>query len=127
LATYVDAVAATQYKKMDVAQGVKTQPTSAAGVFTFTIGNFFGEDKAHTTDYIDAVDFTGVEAYAEAFQPTWGQSLPNPTQPTTTVVLGDPIRENYLFGGWYAESDFSGVVCNYRGREYRWYTLCKMD
>ena len=110
LATYVDAVAATQYKKMVAANGVKTQPTSAAGVFTFTIGNFFGEDNAHTTDYIDAVDFTGAEAYPEAFQPTWGQSLPNPTQPTTTVVLGNPIRENYLFGGWYAESDFSGVV-----------------
>ena len=50
LATYVDAVAATQYKKMDVAQGVKTQPTSAAGVFTFTIGNFFGEDNADVRD-----------------------------------------------------------------------------
>ena len=110
LATYVDAVAATQYKKMVAANGVKTQPTSAAAVFTFTIGNFFGEDNAHTTDYIDAVDFTGAEAHHEAFQPTWGQSLPNPTQPTTTVVLGNPIRENYLFGGWYAESDFSGVL-----------------
>ena len=109
LATYVDAVAATQYKKMDAAQGVKTQPTSGAGVLVYTLGNFFGEDKAHSTDYIDAVDFTGVEAYAEAFQPTWGQSLPNPTQPTTNVVLGNPYKENYRFEGWYAEEDFSGT------------------
>ena len=109
LATYVDAVAATQYNKMVAANGVKTQPTSAAGVFTFTIGNFFGEDNAHSTDYIDAVDFTGAEAQPQAFQPTWGQSLPHPTQPTTTIVLGNPYKENYLFEGWYAEEDFSGT------------------
>ena len=94
---------------MVAANGVKTQPTSAAGVFTFTIGNFFGEDNAHSTDYIDAVDFTGAEAQPQAFQPTWGQSLPHPTQPTTTIVLGNPYKENYLFEGWYAEEDFSGT------------------
>ena len=109
LATYVDAVAATQYKKMDVAQGVKTQPTSAAGVFTFTIGNFFGEDKAHTTDYIDAVDFTGEEAHITAFAPYWGQTFPMPTQPTEEVTLNDPYKEGYLFDGWYANSDCSGA------------------
>ena len=109
LATYVDAVAATQYNKMVAANGVKTQPTSAAGVFTFTIGNFFGEDNAHSTDYIDAVDFTGAEAQPQAFQPTWGQSLPMPTHPTTEMVLPNPVREDYEFAGWYAAADFSGV------------------
>ena len=110
LATYVDAVAATQYKKMDVAQGIKTQPTSAAGVFTFTIGNFFGEDNAHTIDYIDAVDFTGAEAHPDAFQPTWGHLLSNPTQPTTTIELGNPYREGHDFGGWYETADFTGAA-----------------
>ena len=108
LATYVDAVAATQYKKMDVAQGVKTQPTSAAGVFTFTIGNFFGEDNAHAADYIDAVDFTGEEAHLTAFAPCWGQTFPMPTQPTEEVILHAPYKEGYLFDGWYATSNFSG-------------------
>lgn len=110
LATYVDAVAATQYKKMDVAQGIKTQPTSAAGVFTFTIGNFFGEDNAHAVDYIDAVDFTGAEAHPDAFQPTWGHLLSNPTQPTTTIELGNPYREGHDFGGWYETADFTGAA-----------------
>lgn len=110
LATYVDAVAATQYKKMDVVQGVKTQPTSAAGVFTFTIGNFFGEDNAHSTDYIDAVDFTGAEAHITAFAPYWGQTFPMPTQPTEEVVLNAPYREGYEFDGWYTTSDFSGAA-----------------
>ena len=110
LATYVDAVAATQYKKMVAANGVKTQPTSAAGVFTFTIGNFFGEDNAHTTDYIDAVDFTGAEAHPDAFQPTWGHLLSNPTQPTTTIELGNPYREGHDFGGWYETADFTGAA-----------------
>ena len=109
LATYVDAVAATQYKKMDAANGVKTQPTSAAGVFTFTIGNFFGEDNAHSTDYIDAVDFTGEEAHLTAFAPYWGQTFPLPTQPTEEVVLNAPYKEGYKFDGWYANSDFSGA------------------
>ena len=109
LATYVDAVAATQYKKMVAANGVKTQPTSAAGVFTFTIGNFFGEDNAHATDYIDAVDFTGEEAHLTAFAPYWGQTFPMPTQPTEEITLSAPYREGYLFDGWYATSDFSGA------------------
>ena len=109
LATYVDFVATTQYKKMDEAQGMKTQPTSGAGVLTYTLGNFFGEDKAHTTDYIDAVDFTGEEAHITAFAPYWGQTFPLPTQPTEEVTLNDPYKEGYLFDGWYANSDFSGA------------------
>ena len=109
LATYVDFVATTQYKKMDEAQGMKTQPTSGAGVLTYTLGNFFGEDKAHTTDYIDAVDFTGEEAHITAFAPYWGQTFPLPTQPTEEIVLNAPYKEGYLFDGWYATSDFSGA------------------
>ncbi len=110
LATYVDAVAATQYKKMDAANGAKTQPTSGAGVLTYTIGNFFGEDNAHSTDYIDAVDFTGVEAHITAFAPYWGQTFPMPTQPTEEVVLNAPYKEGYEFDGWYTSSDFSGAA-----------------
>ena len=109
LATYVDFVATTQYKKMDEAQGMKTQPTSGAGVLTYTLGNFFGEDKAHTTDYIDAVDFTGEEAHITEFAPYWGQTFPLPTQPTEEVVLNAPYKEGYEFDGWYANSDFSGA------------------
>ena len=109
LATYVDFVATTQYKKMDEAQGMKTKPTSGAGVLTYTLGNFFGEDKAHTTDYIDAVDFTGEEAHITAFAPYWGQTFPLPTQPTEEIVLNAPYKEGYLFDGWYAASDFSGA------------------
>ena len=109
LANYVDAVAATQYKKMDAANGAKTQPTSGAGVLTYTIGNFFGEDNVHSADYIDAVDFTGVEAHITAFAPYWGQTFPLPTQPTEEVVLNAPYREGYEFDGWYTSSDFSGA------------------
>ena len=81
--------------------------TGAGQAWRYAVGSFFAETKR--TSWPKSADFT--EAGKEVnFQPTWGQSLPNPTQPTTTVVLGNPIRENYLFGGWYAESDFSGVV-----------------
>ena len=81
--------------------------TGAGHAWRYAVGAFFAETQR--TSWPKSADFT--EAGKEVnFQPTWGQSLPNPTQPTTTVVLGNPIRENYLFGGWYAESDFSGVV-----------------
>ena len=81
--------------------------TGAGQAWRYAVGAFFAETQR--TSWPKSADFT--EAGKEVnFQPTWGQSLPNPTQPTTTVVLGNPIRENYLFGGWYAESDFSGVA-----------------
>ena len=81
--------------------------TGAGQAWRYAVGAFFAETQR--TSWPKSADFT--EAGKEVnFQPTWGQSLPNPTQPTTTVVLGNPIRENYLFGGWYAESDFSGAA-----------------
>ena len=81
--------------------------TGAGQAWRYAVGAFFAETQR--TSWPKSADFT--EAGKEVnFQPTWGQSLPNPTQPTTTVVLGNPCKENYLFDGWYAESDFSGVV-----------------
>ena len=101
LGQFLDALA--------IAQGKTTMPTSATKQMRFGLGNFFGEDN-NQIGWLGAVDCSAGQADPEAFQPTWGQTLPNPTQPTTTVVLGNPCKENYLFGGWYAESDFSGVV-----------------
>lgn len=101
LATYLDAVAATQYKKMDAANGVKTKPTTSANAFTFSLGNFFGEDKNHTTDYIDAVDFTGTAAQIVAFQPTWKHGFDNPTEPTDSFELNAPYLEGEAFRGWF--------------------------
>jgi len=100
LATYVDAVAAAQSKT--------TQPTTAAGNLTYTIGNFFGEDNMHANDWMGAVDFTGEEAHITEFAPYWGQTFPMPTQPTEEIVLNAPYKEGYEFDGWYANSDFSG-------------------
>ena len=102
LATYVDAVA--------VAQSKATQPTTAAGNLVYALGNFFGEDNVHATDWMGAVDFTGEEAHITAFAPYWGQTFPLPTQPTEEVVLNAPYREGYEFDGWYTTSDFSGSV-----------------
>ena len=101
LATYVDAVAAAQSKT--------TQPTTAAGNLTYTIGNFFGEDNKNADNWMGAVDFTGEEAHLTAFAPYWGQTFPMPTQPTEEIVLNAPYKEGYLFEGWYAAPDFSGA------------------
>ena len=101
LATYVDAVA--------VAQSKATQPTTAAENLTYALGNFFGEDNVHATDWMGAVDFTGEEAHITAFAPYWGQTFPLPTQPTEEVVLNAPYKEKgYEFDGWYTTSNFSG-------------------
>ena len=102
LGEFLDALA--------TAQGRATMPTAATTQMRFALGNFFGEDNNNATSWVGAVDCSAGQADPDAFQPTWGHLLSNPTQPTTTVVLGNPCKENYLFGGWYAESDFSGVV-----------------
>ncbi|MBR5574436.1 MAG: InlB B-repeat-containing protein [Paludibacteraceae bacterium] len=100
LATYIDAVA--------VPQG-KTQPTSNADALTFSLGNFFGEDNNHSTDYIGAVDFTGDERYLVSAQTYCSFTLPNPTYPTSEVTINNPTKEGYIFDGWYASADFSGA------------------
>lgn len=100
LATYLDAVAVQQEK---------TQPTSNANTLTFSLGNFFGEDNNHSTDYIGAVDFTGDERYLVSAQPYCSFTLPNPTYPTSEVTINNPTKEGYIFDGWYANADFSGA------------------
>lgn len=100
LATYLDAVAVQQEK---------TQPTSNANTLTFSLGNFFGEDNNHSTDYIGAVDFTGDERYLVSAQPSCSFTLPNPTYPTSEVTINNPTKEGYIFDGWYANADFSGA------------------
>ena len=102
LGEFLDALA--------TAQGRATMPTAAKTQMRFALGNFFGEDNNNATSWVGAVDCSAGQADPDAFQPTWGHLLSNPTQPTTTVELGNPYREGHDFGGWYAESDFSGVV-----------------
>lgn len=102
LAQFLDALA--------TAQGKATMPTAATTQMRFALGNFFGEDNNNATSWIGAVDCSADQASAEAFQPVWGHILSNPTQPTTTMVLGDPYKEYYRFDGWYTTADFSGAA-----------------
>ena len=98
LVTYIDAVA--------VQQG-KTLLTTNGGTLTFSLGNFFGEDK--NSNY-SAVDFTGDERYLVSAQPYCSFTLPNPTYPTSEVTINNPTKEGYIFDGWYAAADFSGAA-----------------
>ena len=98
LATYLDAVAAQQGK---------TQPTTNGATLTFSLGNFFGEDK--NSNY-SAVDFTGDERYLVSAQTYCSFTLPNPTYPTSEVTINNPTKEGYIFDGWYAAADFSGAA-----------------
>lgn len=102
LGEFLDALA--------TAQGKATMPTAATTQMRYGLGNFFGEDNNNATSWVGAVDCSAGQADPDAFQPTWGHLLSNPTQPTTTIELGSPYKVGYEFGGWYAESDFSGVV-----------------
>ena len=128
LATYLDVVAATQYNKMNAANGPKIQPSTNGDALAYSLGNFFGEDNYYTTNYIDAVDFTGSEAQVEAFQYTWGQSFPNPEHPTEEVTLHTPYKEGYKFLGWYNNEACTGtpvtkVDQNYKGTLYAKWVL----
>ena len=98
LATYIDAVAAQQGK---------TQPTTNGATLTFSLGNFFGEDK--NSNY-SAVDFTGEAKELYMAQAYCSFTLPNPMYPTKEVTLNNPTKEGYIFDGWYAAADFSGAA-----------------
>ena len=102
LAQFLDALAAEQGKTI--------KPTEATRQMRYGLGNFFGEDNNGASNWIGAVDCSADQASAEAFQPVWGHILSNPTQPTTTMVLGDPYKEYYRFDGWYTTADFSGAA-----------------
>lgn len=102
LAQFLDALATEQ--------GKTTKPTEATRQMRYGLGNFFGEDNNGALNWIGAVDCSAGQADAEAFQPTWGHILSNPTQPTTTMVLGDPYRKGYRFDGWYTSATFSGTA-----------------
>ena len=98
LATYLDAVAAQQGK---------TQPTTSGATLTFSLGNFFGEDK--NSNYT-AVDFTGEAKELYMAQSYCSFTLPNPMYPTKEVTLNNPTKEGYIFEGWYTTADFSGAA-----------------
>jgi uncharacterized repeat protein (TIGR02543 family) len=102
LAQFLDALA--------TAQGKATMPTAATTQMRFALGNFFGEDNNNATSWVGAVDCSAGQADPEAFQPTWGHLLSNPTQPITTMELGNPYREGHDFGGWYETADFTGAA-----------------
>ena len=100
LGQFLDALA--------TAQGKATLPTANGIQMRWGLGNFFGEDNNGTTTWHGAVDCSAGQADPDAFQPTWGHLLSNPTQPITTMVLGDPYRKGYRFDGWYTSATFSG-------------------
>ena len=102
LAQFLDALATEQ--------GKTTKPTEATRQMRYGLGNFFGEDNNGALNWIGAVDCSAGQADAEEFQPMWGHILSNPTQPTTTMVLGDPYRKGYRFDGWYTSATFSGTA-----------------
>ncbi|MBR5327471.1 MAG: hypothetical protein IKV31_02920 [Paludibacteraceae bacterium] len=102
LGEFLDALA--------TAQGKETMPTAATTQMRFALGNFFGEDNNNATSWVGAVDCSAGQADPDAFQPTWGHLLSNPTQPTTTMELGNPYREGHDFGGWYETADFTGAA-----------------
>lgn len=102
LAQFLDALATEQ--------GKTTKPTEATRQMRYGLGNFFGEDNNGALNWIGAVDCSAGQADAEEFQPMWGHILSNPTQPTTTMVLGDPFRKGYRFDGWYTSATFSGTA-----------------
>ena len=102
LAQFLDALATEQ--------GKTTKPTEATRQMRYGLGNFFSEDNNGALNWIGAVDCSAGQADAEAFQPMWGHILSNPTQPTTTMVLGDPYRKGYRFDGWYTSATFSGTA-----------------
>ncbi len=110
LPAYLDSVAKKQYKKGVAADGTKTLPSSDVGSMRFGLGNFFGEDKNHTTDWLDAVDMSNGEALLAAYQPVWKHAYANPTEIAEgEFTLNAPYKEGESFRGWYDNQEGSGT------------------
>jgi len=111
LPAYLDAVAATQFKAGNAANGPKTVPSSAVSAMRWGLGNFFSGDNGYSTAaWIDAVDMSNGEALPEAFQSYWKHGFCNPTTVAEgeTWTLNAPYKEGQSFYGWFDNAEGTG-------------------
>lgn len=100
MVTYLDAIATKQGK---------TLPSTDAIPLRWGVGNFLCDDNNGSTTWHKAVDCTGEDGQLYTAQAYCSFTLPNPTYPTSEVTINNPTKEGYIFDGWYASADFSGV------------------
>lgn len=101
MVTYLDAIATKQGK---------TLPSTDAIPLRWGVGNFLCDDNNGSTTWHKAVDCTGEDGQLYTAQAYCSFTLPNPMYPTSQVTLNNPIKEGYIFDGWYATADFSGAA-----------------
>lgn len=92
-------------------QGV---PLESEGNWRWNVHAFFncfdgtiqGTQKATAANYTTAGK---PEAWGPAYQEIYGKEVVLPETITETFILPTPIKEGYIFDGWYWDADFSGT------------------
>ena len=93
------------------AQGV---PLESEGNWRWNVHAFFncfdgtiqGTQKATAANYTTAGK---PEAWGPAYQEIYGKEVVLPETITEPFILPTPIKEGYIFDGWYWDADFSGT------------------
>ena len=68
-------------------------------------GTIQGTQKATAANYTIAGK---PDAWGSAYSEVYGTEVVLPETITETFILPTPVKEGYIFGGWYWEADFSG-------------------
>lgn len=84
-----------------------TLPSTASTQFRYNIGAFF-KNTARTDWLLTGVyKTTGVDTYS-AYRSVWKGSYDNPAEPTDSVALYAPYKEEFSFDGWYDNPECTG-------------------
>ena len=70
-------------------------------------GTIQGTQKATAANYTIAGK---PDAWGSAYCEVYGTEVVLPETITETFILPTPVKEGYIFGGWYWEADFSGEL-----------------
>lgn len=70
-------------------------------------GTIQGTQKATAANYTIAGK---PDAWGSAYCEVYGKEVVLPETITETFILPTPVKEGYIFGGWYWEADFSGEL-----------------
>lgn len=94
-----------------VADGASELATGGAGAaWRYAVGAFF--ISGQRTDWPQSANFVLLGQDA-AYIPAWKHAYANPTEPTDSMGLNAPYREEHTFVGWYTTADFSGEPVTY--------------
>ncbi len=73
----------------------------------YNLGAFFTDGHRGSSPATPDYEKIGVSTYS-AYALYWGAAYANPTNPTDSVALYAPLKDEFSFDGWYDNAEFTG-------------------